>query len=72
MDADLSAWAQIDVEGGEEHLVMDLTAQNTDSEVQNFKAGGVLGKHKVYEEMRFCTKIFGNNQRFPFLNYFGI
>ena len=27
---------------------------------------------KAYAKLMFCTKIFGNNQRFPFLNYFGI
>ena len=51
MDRDLSAWSQIDVEQGEEQLVMDLTAQETDTNYQDFVAGGVLGKHKIYAEL---------------------
>ena len=51
MDTDLSAWSQINVEEGEEQLVMDLTAQEMDTNEQDFVAGGVLGKHKIYEEL---------------------
>ena len=51
MDTDLSAWSQINVEEGEEQLVMDLTAQEMDTSEQDFVAGGVLGKHKIYEEL---------------------
>ena len=50
-EADLSAWAQTEVGAGEEHLVMDLTAQESDSNEQTFVAGGVLGKHQVYEQL---------------------
>ena len=58
------------------HLNNSEKAQNCKHILLTVKVGinEVLSKCAQNEslKLRFCTKIFGNNQRFPFLNYFRI